>query len=507
MQASNRIIVNTLAQYIHTIFNMLLSLYSARLVLDILGVSDYGIYALVASVVSMLSFLTNSLVGSTQRFLSISQGKGDLNELKNVFGNSLLLHIILGFFICIVLESFTPFLFDGFLNIPGGREDAAKLIYQLVVLMVYFSFIAAPYRALLVSRENIVYTSVIGMVDGILKVVLVILLPYIPIDSLEAYGWVMMTITSFNLLAYAIYSHLKYEECIFPRLKMFSLSYLKNLSKFTGWITYAAICIALRNQGLAIVLNRALSTAINAAYGIGAQISGMVSFVSSSFKNAVAPQLMSSEGGGNRERMWLLTQTSCKIPFLLLAMIGIPSMFEMQMILEFWLVEVPQNTSLFGCTFLLMQLVDQLTMSLETANRAIGKIGKYTLWTFTPKLLILPLGWLAFELGYDVWVVCILMVATEVFCMLVRIPLIWHEEGFNTWEFVREVFICSIPPVMVCVCVGSVTQLLETSFLRLLITFSLSIVLFAITAYLFSLNALERAKVDSLISKIVKRKF
>lgn len=172
MRASNRIIVNTLAQYVRTIINLLLSLYSARLVLDILGVDDYGIYSLVAGVVSMLSFLTNSLVGSTQRFLSFCQGRGELERLQAVFSNSLLLHIALGLGITLTLESLAPFLFHGFLNIPEGREEAAVIVYQQVITMVYISFIAAPYRALLVSRENIVYTSLIDVLDGVLKVFL-----------------------------------------------------------------------------------------------------------------------------------------------------------------------------------------------------------------------------------------------------------------------------------------------------------------------------------------------
>ncbi len=142
------------------------------------------------------------------------------------------------------------------------------LIYQQIILMVYVSFITAPYRALLVSRENIIYTSIIDVADGILKVILVLLLPYTSCDKLEIYGWIMFGITLFNLLAFGIYSHVKYEECIRPRLSLFNKGYIKELFKFTGWVTYSAVSISLRNQGLAIVLNKVLGTAINAAYGI-----------------------------------------------------------------------------------------------------------------------------------------------------------------------------------------------------------------------------------------------
>lgn len=505
MRASNRIIVNTLAQYVRTILNLLLSLYSARLVLDILGVVDYGLYALVAGVVSMLSFITNSLVSSTQRFLSVSQGKGDLQRLKEVFSNSLLLHILLGGIVALLLKSLTPFLFNGFLNIPDERENVATILYQQVILMVYVSFIASPYRALLVSKENIVYASVIEVLDGVLKIVLVLLLPSIPLDNLVAYGWAMLLISFFNLGSFSIYAHTKYAECIFPRLRYFRFTYVKELSSYAGWVVYSTLCIALRTQGMAVVLNRVLGVAVNAAYGIGTQISGMVSFVSTSFNNAVAPQLMASEGGGNRERMWLLAKLESKFSFLLLAMIGIPTMFEMQSLLELWLVDVPPATMLFGCMFLSMQIIDMLTSGLGLANRAIGNIGVYTMLTYTPKLLILPCGWLALDAGMPLGVICALMVIVEAVCMLLRIPLIRKERGFDASDYCWEVlFRTQIPVVLSIVACGLIYFSLDFPF-RFLLTFAVSIVVFAFAAYRWSLTNMEREKIVNLLHGVFAR--
>ena len=505
MRASNRIIVNTLAQYVRTILNLLLSLYSARLVLDILGVVDYGLYALVAGVVSMLSFFTNSLVSSTQRFLSVSQGKGDLQRLREVFSNSLLLHILLGLIVALLLESLSPILFDGFLNIPDGRENAAVVLYQQVILMVYVSFIAAPYRALLVSKENIVYASVIEVLDGVLKIVLVLLLPSIPLDNLVAYGWAMLLISFFNLGSFSIYAHTKYAECIFPRLRYFRFTYAKELSSYAGWVVYSTLCIALRTQGMAVVLNRVLGVAVNAAYGIGTQISGMVSFVSTSFNNAVAPQLMASEGGGNRERMWLLAKLESKFSFLLLAMIGIPTMFEMQSLLELWLVDVPPATILFGCMFLSMQIIDMLTSGLGLANRAIGNIGLYTVVTFTPKLLILPCGWFALNVGMPLGVICVLGIIIESVCMLLRIPLIMKEIGFDALGYCCEVLLrTQIPVVLSIIACCIICFFLDFPF-RVLLTFTVSIAVFAFAAYRWSLTNMEREKIVNILHGVFVR--
>lgn len=504
MKPSNRIIVNTLAQYVRTIINMVLSLYSSRLVLELLGIDDYGVYSLVAGVVSMLSFLTNSLVGSTQRFLSVSQGKGSMERLKEVFSNSLILHILLGFLVAVVLGALTPYIFNGFLNIPSGKVDVAERLYILVILMVYASFIASPYRALLVSHENIVYTSIVDVFDGILKVVLVLLLPYSSIDKLLAYGFIMLGIQLFNLLAFMIYSHAKYEECIFPKIRLFSFSYIKELASFTSWILYSSICITLRTQGLAIVLNKIYGAAINAAYGIGSQISGMVSFISSSFNNAIAPQLMAAEGGGDRKKMHALAEIQSKTSFLLLAMIGIPTMFEMQILLEMWLVDVPNYTMLFGRVFLAMQIVDMLSTGLGSANRAIGNIGLYTIITFTPKLFVLPIAWLILKNEGSLISVGIIMFAVEAICMLLRIFLFRNESWFNAWRYCKSVILRPLVPVLISSTTCYIVQVLIISDIRILYTYILSITVFLFTSYKITLNRNERRVVKSIVKKIFK---
>lgn len=481
---------------------MLLSLYSARLVLNILGVTDYGIYALVAGVVSMLSFVTNSLVGSTQRFLSIHQGSGDMAALKNVFSNSLSLHIIIGIIVMVILECLTPFLFEGFLNIPPGRTGAGSIIYQMVVVMVYVSFVAAPYRALLISRENIVYTSVIDVCDGILKVILVIFLTYLPGDKLVDYGWIMLGISIFNLLAFAVYSHVKYEECVCPHIRDINKKYLRDLGTFTGWVTYSTLCITLRNQGLAIVLNKLRGTAINAAYGIGMQISGMVSFVSASLGNAIAPQLVAAKGAEDTQKMWFLAEFQSKFSYLLLAMVGIPTMFVMQPLLELWLGNVPAYTMTFGCMFLSAQIVDMLTTGLGTANRARGNVARYIFVTYTPKFLILPIGWYALQIGFPMIWVAVLFVVVEALCMYLRIPLLKNTDGFDARKYCRNVIGRSVIPTVICVAACIAATFIPVFPGSFLLTYILSVPLFMIAAYRYSLSVPERRKVDSLLTKM-----
>lgn len=376
----------------------------------------------------------------------------------------------------------------------------------MVVVMVYISFIAAPYRALLISRENIVYTSIIDVCDGILKVILVVILAYLPGDKLIDYGWVMLGIANFNLLAFAVYSHIKYEECVFPRIRDFNKRYLKELGTFTGWVTYSTLCIALRNQGLAIVLNKLRGTAINAAYGIGMQIVGMVSFVSTSLGNAIAPQLIAARGADDAHKMWFLAEVQSKFSYLLLAMIGIPTMFVMQPLLELWLGNVPPYTKTFGCMFLAAQIVDMLTTGLATANKAMGNIGKYTLISYTPKFLILPLGWLALHIGLSMIYVAVLFVVVEAFCMYLRIPLLKEADGFDATEFCRNVMLKSMPPTIVSI-IACILMLYMPKFsASFLINYIVAIPLFLYVAYKWSLSVQERYKVINAFNAILAKK-
>lgn len=484
---------------------MILSLYSSRLVLEILGASDFGIYTLVAGVVTLLSFLTNSLTGSTQRYLSVGQGKKDQSHLKEIFSNSLALHIIIGLAIVIVLAAFTPLLFNGFLNIPAERIPAAKILYWQVVIMVYMSFVTSPFKALLISRENIVFSSVVEVIDAILKVILVIILGFASYNQLLWYGWIMFSIQLLNLVVYSSFCLTKYKECIFPRYHMLSWRLIKQMSGYTGWMIYSSACIAGRNQGLAIVLNKILGTAINAAYGIGMQIANMIAFVSTSFTNAVSPQLMAAEGRKDNERLWLLAHLQCKVSYLLMACLGIPTMFEMSVILRIWLVEVPAYTVQFSCMFICMQIVDMLTTGLALVNRAKGNIGMYTLVTYTPRIAVLPIAFVLLKDGYSIMSVVILMISVESLCMLLRLIMIRKLDGFNSLSFIRNILLRSQLPIIVGVLVCTFVHVGCTSTVRFFLTYILCVPTFIASTYYLAFNKSEKDIVASVLSGLKKR--
>ena len=501
MQASKRVLINTSAQYVRAIFNIVFSFLATRIILKVLGVDDYGIYTLIAGVISILSFITSSLIITTQRFLSVAQGKKDLAKSKVIFNNSLILHLIMGIGVVLILELLFPLLFNGFLNIPEVRIGAAKTLYHLVALILFFTLITSPFRAVLVSHENIVYISLIEVCDSVFKLLIAYVLYYVNSDKLVVYGLLLVGIQIFNLLTLSIYDFVKYEECVLPSFKRIDKTYLRNLFSFAGWTMYNLVCNLGRNQGISILLNRYMGPAINASYGLGFQVSGALNNLSQSLLNAVNPQLMKAEGAGNRDRMIRLAEIESKLAFFLLSAVAIPCIFEMPSLLKIWLGEVPQYAVLFCRMVVLAALADTLTVGLGAANNAIGDIKKYTLVICTIKLSTLVVSIVLLHVGLNVLYVAVVYVLIELLSSICRLPFLHLTANLNVSLFVKRVFAKEFFPLVLLLLSSFLITRLELFSYRFVLTFSVSMLLYIIAIYFMGLCKDEKMIIESYIKK------
>ena len=502
MTPSQRVLVNAIAQYGRTVIVMLLSLYMVRVVLSSLGQSDYGIYTVVAGCVAMLGFLTNSLVRTTQRFVSFYQGKNDIEGLKSIFNNCLIIHIFIGIIVVAILELLSPFIFDGFLNIPSDRLDAAIHIFHLVVATLFVTISAAPYRALLVSHENIVYISLIDIIDIVLKVGLVLVMSQSSSDRLVFYGTILLCFQFFNFLALSIYDYIKYRECVLPNFCALRLSYVVEMGKFAWWQIYGSACVIGRDQGLSIVLNRAFGTIMNAGLGIGTQVSGATNTLSSAIVNAMSPQIVKAEGAGDRGRTIWLSNVLSKMVFFLMSILGIPLLFEIPQVLHVWLDNYPESAVFFSRMYILALLMDSLTIGLTHVNNAIGNIGKYILVMNTPKFLTVIFSILTLKLGMPLIYIGVVYVTIEAICAFVRVPLIREQAGLNVRDFYHNVIIMEIIPAVICVatCWISVTAF-DFSF-RFLLTFAFSALCYSTAMYFMGFTNKEKNIIDNLLRNV-----
>lgn len=490
-----------MAQYTRTIINVCLSLYSTRLILSALGQSDYGIYSVVAGVIAMMSFITNALVVTTQRFLSIYHGKNDPQKIRQIFGNSMLLHILIASILGVVLFCLGSWITHDFLNIVAERQQAAWYVYNAAVVMLMLTFITAPIRALFIARENIVYISIVDVVDGILKLLIAIGLSHIAYDHLVSYSVLMAGITLVNLLAFSIYASAKFPEFHLPRLRDWDKQFIKELSHFAGWTTYSMGCIIGRNQGIAVVLNIFYGTIVNSAYGIAQQVLGAVQFISTSILNAMNPQIMKAEGSGDRSRMVRLCEYESKYAFLLLSLVAIPLIAEMDTVLHFWLGEVPEHAVMFCRCILAASLCDQISVGLTTANQAVGKIRTYNLIFYTFKLLVVILAWGCIKAGLPLISVMWCYIGVELFTSLLRLPLMKRIAHIAILPFCKNVFMRIIIPAttMSIVCYISV-RYVNLSW-RIILTTLLSVATGLLSIWITSLRKEEKQHITQLIKK------
>ena len=503
MKPTTRIIANTLAQHIRSIINICLSLYSTRLVLKALGQSDYGIFSLVAGVVALLGFLTNAMVVTTQRQLSFYHGKGNPEDVRAMFSNCLLLHFIIGLIIAAALFLIEPYLFNGFLKIDPDRTGTAVHIYFVTVLTLFITFITAPYRAMFIAREEIIFISIVDVIDGVLKLLFAICLLSLNTDRLISYTWALCGIMAFNYVALASWAMTHFNEClIIPKRKYYNRTFQKDLTDFAGWTVYSMGCIIARAQGTAVILNRFFGTIINSSYGIAHQVFSAILFIAQAVTNAMSPQIVKAESCNDRQRMLRLSEISSKYAVLLLSVVVVPLVFEMPEVLETWLGDVPPNAVLISRFLLLTTLCDQLTIGLGTANQAIGRIRNYSICVNTIKVMTLPAFWLCLRLGYSlVWAMWIYM-GFELLCAMVRLPFLKFTAGLSIRHFALHVFARVIPSfiILVVVCWLMVT-FVQMPF-RFLLTGVVAVISTTISVWLTALESSEKALVTSLFENI-----
>lgn len=507
MEPVKRIIVNTTAQYIRAIVNTILSLYSTRLILDALNIHDYGIYSLVAGIVSMLGFVANSLVITTQRYISFYHGRSDMKEIRKIFANSLFLHLVLGLIICGVIFSLRSILMDNVLNIESNRIQTAGQVYGITVLMLFITIITAPFKALFIARENIVYISVVEILDGVLKVIAAIFLLQVDVDKLLVYTCILAAILMANLLAYIIYGVLRFPECRLGfSLKYIDMKCIRLLLGFAGWTTFGMGAVVARTQGISVIFNHFMGTVVNAAYGIAFQAYNAVAFIATSVMNAMNPQIVKAEGAKKREHMLYLASMESKYSVMLLAIFLIPIMVVLPDILGVWLKKVPDNTAMF-CRFVFVAFIlDQLTIGLNVVNQALGKIRNYSLLMYTPKLLILPVAYWIMYNGYSMQLVMWLYITVEFVVALMRIPYIHHTAGLDMKKYSKEVICPLIPLFITLALVAWGCSLVFIMKFGVICTLVISVFTGVIAAWIFTLNVNERDFVRNLIKKKIRNR-
>jgi O-antigen/teichoic acid export membrane protein len=366
---------------------MLAALFTSRVILQTLGVTDYGIYNIVGGVVAMLSFLTASLSATTQRFLNVEMGKNDFTKLKQVFANSLLLHIIFILPVIILAETVGLWFLQNKLVIPPERAAAAFWVYQLTVISFAKTIFFAPFYGAIRAHEKFSFYAKMSVFDAVMKLVIVYLLILSPYDKLIALSFMRLCTDIIVKLVVYIYCHKNFEEC---KLKLsWSKDCVRQLLGYNVYSIIGAVSSIIRVQGLNIVLNLYYGPVMNAAQGIANMVYIAISSFSSNAAAATKPQIIMSYAQDDKKRLWGLITKSSKLYFYLLLILVLPFILEIDAALYIWLGDYPEYAPVFARLFLLEALQNVLLHPIMFANSAVGKLRAVTVISVVCRLFML----------------------------------------------------------------------------------------------------------------------
>ncbi|CAM3471105.1 hypothetical protein ZORO111902_11735 [Zobellia roscoffensis] len=487
---------------------MFISLYTTRLVLNALGASDFGIFNLVGGAIAMLGFLHAAMSSSTQRFMSFYEGQGDVEKQKYIFNVSSVLHFGIAIGLVIILLVAGYFFFNGILNIPPDRVFAAKVIYGSLILSTAFTVMSVPYEAVLNAHENMLYYSIVGIVESLLKLAVALIIVYYAGDKLVLYGILMAVIPFVSRTVMQVYCRRKYSECTIAPKRYFEKGLMKEMTGFAGWSFLGTAVAMLTSYGQGIVLNMFFGTKINASHGIATQANGQINVFSYNMMKALTPVIVKSEGEGNRDKMLQATFMGSKLAYFLLALFAIPIIIEMPYIFNLWLKNVPEYAIVFTRLILMSSMVTQMFSTIAVSIDATGRIKELQIVKSLVEAMPLLVAYILFKAGYSptyMYVMMFIMTLIRSFGVITYYAK--KEAGLNVPKFLKDVL---VPVVIVTVLALGVALVpyfyMNYGVYRLFAVFAVYFPVFLLALWFFGFNKYEKNIVSSLVNRVLKKK-
>lgn len=499
--SNRRIAKNTLVLYARMIFMTLLGLYTSRVILQVLGVTDYGVYSVVGGVISMMGILTKSLSTAVSRYLTFELGKGDSKRLADVFSTSVNVQLMISAVIVIVGSTLGMWFLNHKMNIPPERLEAANWVMWCSIISFVIALINVPYNAAIISHERMSVYAYMSIFEAILQLLIVLSLYLSPFDKLKSYSILGITSAIIVRAVYMIYCRRHFQEC---RYRFFlNVPLLKELTGFASWNFFGEGAWVLNNQGLDILINMYFGVTLNAARGIAGQVNAISTKFVSNFMTALSPQITKTYAVGDLTNMHQLVCRGAKFSFFLTMLFAIPLGFEAERILSIWLGIVPNYSVLFVRLTFLSAMCTVLGNTLVTAQFATGKIKKYQLVMTVCGFWVFPLTWLAFKLGGGPAWSYIIFITIYFGLIFVRIYLVKDMINMSWGIYLKDVLLrCGTVLIMAIVPPLMIYMLMPSSIFRLILLTIVSFVSTCAVIYWFGLQPNERTFIYDQIKRI-----
>lgn len=495
---------NTLLLYFRTLLIMAITLYTSRVILNALGVEDYGIYNVVGGVVAMFSLLSGSLSNAISRFITFELGRGDIKRLNIIFSTSINIQISLSILIIVLGGVIGGWFLNTRMNIPENRLDAANWVLFCSIIMFSINLISLPYNACIIAHERMKAFAYVSILDAFLRLLVCYLITISPFDKLISYAILLVIVALIIRFVYGIYCNKHFEECHYHFI--YDRALLKQMGCFAGWQFLTNSCWMFNTQGINILINLFFGVTLNAARGIANQVDAAIQQFVNNFMTALNPQITKTYASGDFENMFKLICRGAKFSYFLLLLFAIPVLFETKYILTLWLKNVPDHTIVFLRLTIIGSVVNMLGGTGLTACMATGQIKQYAIWISSVGILVFPLSWIAFKSGLPVESTYVIFIIIYIAVEIVRLKIMKNLLHFPPIIFFNKVIvkIFIVTPLTLIMPFISVYFIPE-SFERLCLTATISLIFSCIIIYTLGLSGDEQKVIKGKICKNPKR--
>lgn len=430
---SKLVIKNTIYMYLRLFLTLVIGFLTSRVILRVLGVEDFGIYNLVGGVVTLFMFVNQALSSSTQRYITYDLGTKDVQRLNATFSMCMNAHILFSLIIFVALEIVGIIFLNGILDINESRLYAAHWVFQCMTISSILGILRVPYSSLITANEKFGFISFVGIVEPLLKLLILYVLVIINIDKLILYSILFMGVTVVTTFMYVGYCQRHYSEAIKFKID-FGISKMKGFLKFSGLSLYEQIAVVCSYQGVDILLNLFHGVVVNAAMGIAKQVQSAVFNFISGFQSAMSPQITKSYAANDDAYLNKLMRSVPKYSLYLILVLSLPIMFNMDELLKIWLVEYPDHTRVFCQLILISCVLESVSLPYRTLIYAEGRIVKYQLIIGSCFLLNLLGSYIFLSIGFQPEIVLIIRVSVYLLIDIIR--LIFYK-GFYKGNFIK----------------------------------------------------------------------
>lgn len=487
------------------LLTMGVTLYTSRVILQTLGVEDYGIYSVVGGIITMFAFINGSMISATQRFITFEIGKDNFPQLKKVFSTALQIHALIALIIVLLGETVGLWFLYEKLVIPPDRMAAAFWVYQCSIVASVVNIMSIPYNADIIAHEKMSAFAYISILEVLLKLAIVYMLSITPWDRLIVYAFLLLSVQLTIRFVYARYCNIHFEESHYQH--QLDKPLFKEMLSFGGWSFWGSLSVMLYTQGLNMLLNIFFGPVVNAARGIAVQVQSAVHHFVGNFQMALNPQITKTYAKGQLAQMHSLMFRSARFSFYLLFLLTLPILLETDYILTIWLKTVPANAVVFTRLMICISLIYTIANPCIVANQATGKVKQYQAVVGGILLMILPISYIVLKLGAPAYSVFIVHFCVESIAQCARMYMLRKLIDLPLRAYLSNIYIPTIAVVGVsCITPLYIHSQLSSSFCNLLIITAVSIVSVIATILIIGLKKEERTFIFSKTLQFLKIK-